>query len=580
MADDISITDDSKAGDDRTIEFKEDKEVTKARHEIFIQEIEAMDDYWGSTFRTIYTKGEEEQFMKKLDERTREHDKNIERMCNFHYQGFIDSIRELLQVRTEASKLKHEVTGVNQELADASRHLLKHGDALCKARRVQSNIHEGIEALKGCLPVLETHVRLRKQMSDQRFYPALKTLETLENTMLPKVAGHKFAQVIAASVPAARASIQAAAMSDLKDFLEVVRRESPRIGEVAIRHADEQYGTDPSAEGRADTKRHTLAFLGEEPLAPETLYEVDGETEDERVAQELVNFSPVYRCLHIFTALGAKDTFRAYYVKQRQKQAGLALQPPAGMLDTLASLRDYLHGVAGFFVVEDHVLNTTTGLVTRAELDQLWASALAKLTAALQSHASCLTDANLLLTFKQLIMVFSHALRNYGFTVKPLHSLLLEVRDHYSEVLMQRWVAVFRDIFDKDNYHPVQVDTSREYEQILQVFPYSSDALEKTPLPRRFPFSLMVPKVYSQVKEFIHSCLCFSDGLNLSQSERDDMLRRSTNVLLTRTLAGCLTTLVRRPGLSLLQLIQVTINTIYLEQASVFLEDVITELTG
>jgi hypothetical protein len=26
-------------------------------------------------------------------------------MCNFHYQGFIDSIRELLQVRSQAKKL-------------------------------------------------------------------------------------------------------------------------------------------------------------------------------------------------------------------------------------------------------------------------------------------------------------------------------------------------------------------------------------------------------------------------------------------------------------------------------------------
>ena len=33
----------------------------------------------------------------------------------------------------------------------------------------------------------------------------------------------------------------------------------------------------------------------------------------------------------------------------------------------------------------------------------------------------------------------------------------LMCRDHYNEVLMQRWVGRFRDIFDADNYHPVQV---------------------------------------------------------------------------------------------------------------------------
>lgn len=43
--------------------------------------------------------------MECLDTRIKSHDKDIERMCNFHYQGFIDSIRELLQVRTQAQKL-------------------------------------------------------------------------------------------------------------------------------------------------------------------------------------------------------------------------------------------------------------------------------------------------------------------------------------------------------------------------------------------------------------------------------------------------------------------------------------------
>ena len=43
--------------------------------------------------------------MEKLDDRVKTHDKDIERMCNHHYQGFIDSIRELLQVRTQAQQL-------------------------------------------------------------------------------------------------------------------------------------------------------------------------------------------------------------------------------------------------------------------------------------------------------------------------------------------------------------------------------------------------------------------------------------------------------------------------------------------
>lgn len=44
--------------------------------------------------------------MDKLEGRIRNHDREIEKMCNHHFQGFVDSITELLKVRAEAQKLK------------------------------------------------------------------------------------------------------------------------------------------------------------------------------------------------------------------------------------------------------------------------------------------------------------------------------------------------------------------------------------------------------------------------------------------------------------------------------------------
>ena len=57
-------------------------------------------------FRAVYDGEQHNEFMKKLEERIRAHDKDIERMCNYHYQGFIESVNELLKVRGEARKLK------------------------------------------------------------------------------------------------------------------------------------------------------------------------------------------------------------------------------------------------------------------------------------------------------------------------------------------------------------------------------------------------------------------------------------------------------------------------------------------
>jgi hypothetical protein len=71
-------------------------------------------------------------------------------------------------------------------------------------------------------------------------------------------------------------------------------------------------------------------------LSGEFDYEAQSESvysvEEDLSAQDLVDFSPVYRCLHIHTVLDAKETYENYYRKQRKKQARLALQPPTNMV--------------------------------------------------------------------------------------------------------------------------------------------------------------------------------------------------------------------------------------------------------
>lgn len=42
---------------------------------------------------------------------------------------------------------------------------------------------------------------------------------------------------------------------------------------------------------------------------------------------------------------------------------------------------------SSFFVVEDHVLHTTQGLVNRAYVEELWELALSKIIAALRTHS-------------------------------------------------------------------------------------------------------------------------------------------------------------------------------------------------
>lgn len=524
----------------------------------------------------IYDGDEHTKFMEQLDARIKSHDRDIERMCNFHYQGFIDSIRELLQVRSQAQKLNSEVVEMDEKLQSSAARVMEKAEELVQARRVENNIAGAIENLSLCLPVLTTYAKLQKQMTEKRYYPALKTLEQLEHLYLPRVSNYRFSHQMKENIPKLRENIKEASMSDLKDFLENIRKFSPKIGEVAMRHTAEQLNSDPGIIGK---KKKRKAPAPPNPFTGE-VREPGYDAEEDLSAQDLIDFSPVYRCLHIYTVLASRDVFEIYYRKQRKKQARLVLQPPTNMHESVEGYRTYIHSVVGFFVVEDHILNTGNGLVSRSYLDEVWSMALSKIVNALRTHSAYCTDATLMLKIKNLIMLFNTTLRNYGYNVNQLSELLHEIRDHYNEVLMQRWVQVFREILDEENFLPIQVADQAEYDSVVASFPFQDGALQKAPFPKRFPFSPLVPKVYQQVKEFIYACLKFSEDLNLSQGEVDDMIRKSTNLLLTRTFSGCLSSLFRKPSLALMQVIQIIIDTGYLEDSTIYLEEFVSNITG
>ena len=64
-------------------------------------------------------------------------------------------------------------------------------------------------------------------------------------------------------------------------------------------------------------------------------------------ASDLVDFSPVYKCLHIFGLLGSRPQFETYYRQQRRQQARIALEPPTAMQDNLEAYAHYFHEIVG-----------------------------------------------------------------------------------------------------------------------------------------------------------------------------------------------------------------------------------------
>uniref|UniRef100_A0AAX7SVI9 Exocyst complex component n=1 Tax=Astatotilapia calliptera TaxID=8154 RepID=A0AAX7SVI9_ASTCA len=505
------------------------------------------------------------RFMEKLDARIRNHDREIEKMCNFHHQGFVDAITELLKVRADAEKLMGQVTDTNRRLQDAGREVTAQTEEVIRCRVQQRNMATTVEKLQLCIPGTNAaSASVRKIL----YYAALKTMEQLEKVYIPRVSQYRFCQIMAENLPRLREEIKDISMSDLKDFLESIRKHSDKVGETAMRQA-QQHRTFNSAVAKQASMGHYI----------KPVYSLNERTHI-LTAQDLVDFSPVYRCLHIYTVLGDRETFENYYRKQRKKQARLVLQPQANMHETVEGYRRYFNQIVGFFVVEDHILHATQGLVTRAYTDELWNMALSKIIAVLRTHSSYCDDPDLVLELKNLIVIFADTLQGFGFPVNRLFDLLFEVRDQYNETLLKKWALVFREIFELDNYSPIPVETEEEYKLVVSRFPFHDAEIEKQDFPKKLPMSQSVPQIYTQVKEFIYASLKFSESLHRSSTEIDDMLRKSTNLLLTRTLSSCLQNLIKKPHIGLTELVQIIINTTHLEQACRYLEEFITNITN
>ncbi len=315
---------------------------------LLLQEIEAVDDYWGPTFRAVYESDTQEGFLRRLEDRVSSHDAEIEKMCNHHYQGFISSVQDLLGVRADAAKLNEEVAALDRAARDSAERVAARGAELVRARRVERNVAATIESLSLCLPVLQMFTKLKKQMSEGRHHPALKTLEQLEHTFLPRIAGYRFSRQMREGIPRLRETIKEASMVELKDFLETIRKFSPKIGELAMRNTAARLKLEEYGGGLGDEKRKVKVAPQPNPFTGEVDYEGQSEStyeaEEDLSAQDLVDFSPVYKCLHIHTVLGERDAFEKYYRKQRRQQATLTLQPPSSMHESIEEYRAYFHG--------------------------------------------------------------------------------------------------------------------------------------------------------------------------------------------------------------------------------------------
>jgi hypothetical protein len=222
-------------------------------------------------------------------------------------------------------------------------------------------------------------------------------------------------------------------------------------------------------------------------------------------------------------------------------------------------------------------LRSAGGLMTSARTEQLWESAISKVTVVMEDQFSRMQDANHLLLVKDYVSLLGATLRRYGYQVGPLLEVLDTMRDKYHELLLADCRYRINDVLANDKYE--QMMMRKEYEYNMNVLAFHLQSMDVMPtFPYIAPFSATVPDCCRIVRSFIEDSVSFlAYGGHIDYY---DLVKRYLDKLLVTVLNEALLNLVRKPTLGVSHAMQIAANMTVLETACDYFAQHAAKLCG
>jgi len=230
----------------------------------------------------------------------------------------------------------------------------------------------------------------------------------------------------------------------------------------------------------------------------------------------------------------------------------------------LESHQPFFAQIAGFFIVEDRVLRTAGGLLSESQVETIWDTAAAKMTAILEHQFSRLDTASHLLLIKDFVTLLGATLRRCGYRVTPLLDVLDNSRDKYHELLLDECRKQMADILSSDTFE--QMVIRKEYEYNMNVLSFQLQSSDIAPVfPYVAPFSSSVPDACRIIRSFIDdsvSYLSYGGQMNFY-----DVVKKYLDKLLIEVLNQSLLNMIHGGNLGVSQAMQIAANIAVFERA-------------
>ncbi|QRW16378.1 exocyst complex component Sec15 [Rhizoctonia solani] len=495
-------------------------------------------------------------------------------------KDFAGSVSTLLTVRTYTVNLRDKINSLDQEVSQVGHGLASKKKALLKSKRTAGNLDEAIGTLQSCLRVLDMVNKVGEMIRDRKYWSALRTLEEIRSLPFSSISQTPFLDHILASLPSLRAQIKGAVTSEHNSWLLTVREVTGQVGQLALVAVEER-----SRRWRTRREREGLSYTNRVGCAVELVTNEKVEYDILNNDRIQVDFKPLYQSIHIHTALDALDEFQRTYQADRAAQSSLIL---TGNPATAANLLPLLQQLIGFFVIESHVLRTTSGrgFRTQHDVDELWDGVMERLVETLRSGMGVSLTSDQLIKAVEHLTAFQSALEEYGYDTSPINGLTSLMFEKYTGILDGDYKAQFVEAVNGDDNIPMDVSNQEDAqkEQFLMgcfVTSAAKEVIFSRGPPQSLPFSRVVRKValllFAQIKDYAHQFYQFVEGVSQPPRNVDQILERSLGELLSKCVAETYTARLGTAN-ALSQVAQMLVNVAYLRDGCAEVDRYLTTL--
>ncbi|XP_010931667.1 exocyst complex component SEC15B [Elaeis guineensis] len=544
----------------------------------------------GPFVRKAFASGRPESLLHSLRHFARSKESEIEEVCKAHYQDFIRAVDDLRSLLSDVDSLKSALSDSNAALQSAAGPLLSSLDAYLEARAVARNLSAALAATRLCVRVLELLARANAHLAADDLYLALRPVDAVERDFLDAAPHPTIRRMLLHLIPAIRSHAERKIAKEFSDWMVQIRVASRHLGQVAIGRASaarqreeelrirQRQAEEQSRLSLRDANSSSIYSLEEDDDSDDLAAAIAAASGSGAAVDGILGFdlTPLYRAYHIHQTLGLQDRFKQYYFENRKLQLTSDFQV-SSMTPFLESHQTFFAQIAGFFIVEDRILRTGGGLISRSDVDALWETAIAKMVSVLEDQFSRMQTANHLLLIKDYVSLLGVTLRRYGYTVDPLLDVLSTHRDKYHDLLLSDCRRQVSEALAADKFE--QMLMKKEYEYSMNVLSFQIQTSDITPaFPYVAPFSSTVPDLCRIVRSFIEDSVSFmSHG---GQLDFYPIVKKYLDRLLGEVVDGAILRLVEAGGLGVSQAMQVAANMAVMERACDFFFRHAAQLSG